>query len=76
VLWPEHFDAAIRVDGVNYGVTPGDQHVPLPYAYVGPDEVPDDPFWNAPFGATLSLGPEPSADAVLAFFRAGRDRLA
>lgn len=74
VLWPEHFDVAIRVDDVNYGVTPGDQHVPEPYAYVGPDEVSDDPFWNASFGATLLLGPDPSAEAIVAFFTSGRDR--
>ena len=32
VLWPEHFDVAIRVGDVNYGVSPGDgsiaQHPP------------------------------------------------
>ena len=72
VLWPEHFDLAIRVDDVNYGVTPGDAHVPEPYAYVGPDEVGDDPFWNAPFGATLLLGPGPSVDSILEFFAKGR----
>ena len=75
VLWPEHFDVAIRVAEVNYGVTPGDRHVPDPYAYVGPGDVPEDPFWNAPFGATLPLGPEPSVEAIAAFFENGRDRL-
>lgn len=74
VLWPEHFDLAIRADDVNYGVTPGDGHVPQPYAYVGPDDVGDDPFWNAPFGATLSLGPDPSVDGILMFFATGRRR--
>jgi len=74
VLWPEHFDVAIRVDDVNYGVTPGDQHVPEPYAYVGPDEVSDDPFWNASFGATLLLGHAPSVEAIVAFFTSGRER--
>ena len=24
VLWPEHFDVAIRVDDANFGVSPGD----------------------------------------------------
>ena len=24
ILWPEHFDLAITIDGVNYGVSPGD----------------------------------------------------
>jgi hypothetical protein len=75
VLWPEHFDVAIRVDGVNYGMSPGDAHVPEPYAYVGPDAVTDDPFWNAAFGAALPLGPEPDADAIATFFAAGRDLL-
>lgn len=75
VLWPEHFDVAIRVDDVNYGVTPGDAHVPQPYAYVGPGELPDGPFWNAPFGATLPLGSDPSVEPITAFFAAGRDLL-
>ena len=73
VLWPEHFDVGIRVQDVNFGVSPGDTAVPEPYAYVGPDVVPDQPFWNAPFGAVLRLGREPSADAIVEFFDAGRD---
>jgi hypothetical protein len=73
VLWPEHFDVGIRVDDVNYGISPGDDAVPEPYAYVGPDEVPGGPFWNAPFGAMLRLGTEPSVDAIVAFFTQGRD---
>ncbi|HTU71924.1 MAG TPA: hypothetical protein VMG38_00255 [Trebonia sp.] len=39
VLWPEHFDVAIRVGDVNYGVSPGDAHLAEPYAYVGPGQV-------------------------------------
>jgi hypothetical protein len=50
VLWPEHFDVGIRVDDVNYGVSPGDAFLAEPYAYVGVDPVPDEEFWNAPFG--------------------------
>ena len=41
---------------VNLGGSPGDQHFPEPYAYVGPwgPARPGDPgFWNAPFGAVL-----------------------
>jgi hypothetical protein len=72
VLWPEHFDVAIRVDEINYGVSPGDDHVPEPYAYVGPSTVTDDPFWNASFGAALPLGDDPSAAAIVDFFTAGR----
>jgi hypothetical protein len=51
VLWPEHFDLGITVEEVNYGVSPGDDHVPVPYAYVGPWAPPaPDGFWNASFG--------------------------
>jgi hypothetical protein len=57
VLWPEHFDIGITVDEVNYGVSPGDSYLEVPYAYVGPWE-PDkftDSFWNAPFGSARPL---------------------
>ena len=30
VLWPEHFDLGISLQEVNYGVSPGDDHVPGP----------------------------------------------
>lgn len=36
VLWPEHFDLAVTLDEVNYGVSPGDGGHRAPYAYVGP----------------------------------------
>ncbi|MGH8930525.1 MAG: hypothetical protein ACRDZO_07800 [Egibacteraceae bacterium] len=36
-LWPEHFDLGIAAAQVNYGVSPGDEHVADPYLYVGPD---------------------------------------
>ena len=68
MLWPEHFDVAIRVEGVNYGVSPGDGYLGEPYAYVGVDPVPSDPFWNAPFGAARPLADLPGVDAVVAFF--------
>ncbi|MGI5127909.1 hypothetical protein ACQEVB_13950 [Pseudonocardia sp. CA-107938] len=32
VIWPEHFDLAITLDEVNYGVSPGDATHPQPYA--------------------------------------------
>jgi hypothetical protein len=37
-LWPEHFDIAIEMgdERANYGFSPGDEHHPEPYAYVGP----------------------------------------
>jgi hypothetical protein len=54
VLWPEHFDVGITAAAVNYGASPGDEHIAEPYLYAGPHggPPPDDPaFWNAPFGA-------------------------
>ncbi|HET7399736.1 MAG TPA: hypothetical protein VFJ94_14560 [Intrasporangium sp.] len=72
VLWPEHFDVGVTVDAVNYGVSPGDSLVPEPYAYVGPHRPRTGDFWNQPFGAATPLGPVPDAEAVLAFFLAGR----
>ena len=41
-LWPEHFDIAIELGAedlgarANYGLSPGDEQHPEPYAYVGP----------------------------------------
>jgi hypothetical protein len=74
ILWPEHFDIAIDVDEVNYGVSPGDSHFDEPYAYVGAwqrDNYRGD-FWNAPFGAARTLAELRDADGVLAFFTEGR----
>jgi hypothetical protein len=76
VLWPEHFDVAISLGEVNYGVSPGDGFLAVPYAYVGPWTVPAaDDFWDAPFGAARSLTDLGDADGVLGFFVEGRDRL-
>jgi len=56
VLWPAHFDVAIRVHDMNFGVSPGDEFIEEPYAYVGVASAPaGDSFWNAPFGAALPL---------------------
>lgn len=55
VLWPEHFDVGIAVDEVNYGISPGDDHCPEPYAYVAPWTPRTGEFWNAPFGAARPL---------------------
>jgi hypothetical protein len=75
VLWPEHFDVAIRVDEVNYGVSPGDGFSAEPYAYVGVAAAAGgDAFWNAPFGAAVPLRELPGAAAVSGFFTEGRDR--
>ncbi|WP_374157075.1 hypothetical protein ACEWX3_16185 [Mycobacterium sp. G7A2] len=55
VLWPEHFDVAVSVSDVNYGVSAGDGYHPTPYAYVGPWIPRTGSFWNAPFGAAYPL---------------------
>ncbi len=73
VLWPEHFDVAVSLDEVNYGVSPGDSFHALPYAYVGPWTVRTGGFWNAPFGAVRSATEFADADGVAAFFLEGRD---
>jgi hypothetical protein len=78
VIWPEHFDIAITLDEVNYGASPGDEHFPEPYLYVGPYGGPPagDAFWNAPFGAALGIAEVQSAADAIAFFQDGRHRLA
>lgn len=73
VLWPEHFDVAIALDEVNYGVSPGDGYLDEPYAYVGPFEPRQGEFWTAPFGAARPL--RELDGAITAFFREGRERL-
>lgn len=70
VLWPEHFDLGISVDEVNYGVSPGDSFLEVPYAYVGP-WTPSEftgSFWNAPFG---SARPVSEIDDLVAYFAQG-----
>ncbi|ODQ92104.1 hypothetical protein BHQ18_03480 [Mycolicibacterium flavescens] len=78
-LWPEHFDVAAVEDEVNYGVSPGDDTHPTPYAYVGPWRTRTGPFWNAPFGALLPLGSTDDVDTLSAgieqFFERGRAEL-
>lgn len=80
VLWPEHFDVALTLDEVNYGVSPGDSYLAEPYAYVGPWRPREGDFWNAPFGAARPLrdltgaGSSADVDEVLAFFTEGRER--
>jgi hypothetical protein len=74
VLWPEHFDLAITVAEVNYGVSPGDAHLPEPYAYVGPWEPREGAFWNAPFGATRALTELSEVESLVDFFHTGSQR--
>jgi hypothetical protein len=75
VLWPEHFDVAIRVDDVNYGVSAGDGFIADPYAYVGVGQVPAaDAFWNAPFGAACPLRELDGLSGTVTFFAEGRER--
>jgi hypothetical protein len=79
VLWPEHFDVGAAEDEVNYGVSPGDDFHPLPYAYVGPWTSRIGDFWNAPFGAFATLDPTLDVDGLAAdiadFFERGRAEL-
>ena len=76
VLWPEHFDLAVTVDEVNYGISPGDGGHAAPYAYVGPWTQREGPFWNAGFGSLCPATELPEAEAVAAYFGAGRQAAA
>ncbi len=78
VLWPEHFDLAVTLDQVNYGVSPGDTYSSAPYAYVGPWSFTagTTEFWNAPFGAARTIDELPTPHAVAQFFRTGREQAA
>jgi hypothetical protein len=76
ILWPEHFDLGVALadEQVNYGVSPGDASLPVPYMYVGPwSPPPVDDYWNQPYGAAREL-PD-SVDDVVAFFEEARARL-
>lgn len=75
VLWPEHFDVGIRLDDVNYGVSPGDGFLGEPYAYVGVDPVPADPYWNAPFGRALPMTAFRGAETLYDFFIEARTQV-
>jgi hypothetical protein len=74
VLWPEHFDLGVALDDVNYGISPGDGFLAEPYAYIGPWQVPDGEFWNAPFGAARPLAEFAGLAELVAFLTEGRDR--
>ena len=72
VLWPEHFDLAIALDGVQYGVSAGDDTIPAPYAYVSPMRPRKGPFWDRPLGAARPLWELPGESAIVSFFAEGR----
>ncbi|QKG26906.1 hypothetical protein [Actinomadura verrucosospora] len=76
VLWPEHFDLAITLDEVNYGISPGDDFLGEPYAYAGPWEPRQGAFWNASVGAARPVRLLPGATALHDFFMEARDRAA
>jgi hypothetical protein len=69
-LWPEHFDLGITRNEANYGVSPGDGFLDVPYAYVGPwsRDGLSGPFWNAPFGAAR---PVAEIDDLVRYFAEG-----
>jgi hypothetical protein len=76
ILWPEHFDIGISIEAerVNFGVSPGDGFIGVPYMYAGPwTPPPVDDFWTQPFGAAREL-PE-TAEEIVAFFEEARRRL-
>ena len=68
MLWPEHFDIGIDAEQVNYGVSPGDDFLAEPYAYVAPWTMQPSELWNAPFGAVRPMTDLDGSDRVLAFF--------
>jgi hypothetical protein len=80
-LWPEHFDMSIELGAeaagarAGYGLSPGDEQHPEPYAYVAPWRPPPaGELWNAEGfpGAELSyaelLSASDQRQAVLDFF--------
>lgn len=74
-LWPEHFDLALSADKINYGGSPGDDYIDVPYLYVGPFEgrpSQPDPFWNQPFGAAIGFDEIASIQDAFEFFDRGR----
>jgi hypothetical protein len=75
ILWPEHFDVAIAIGDVTYGVSPGDRYVDGPYAYVSRPGPFTGEFWNAPFGAARRLDELDGVDGIVAFFHQGSDEV-
>lgn len=79
-LWPEHFDLALESGApdcrANYGVSPGDDVIGEPYAYVGPFTPREGSFWNRDFGAALTYTEVLAGAEVLDFFLQGCSILA
>jgi hypothetical protein len=71
-LWPEHFDLAITLGEANYGGSPPDDEIPLPYLYVGPWKPRVGDFWTEPFGASLLADRDIDVEDAVAFFEEGR----
>ena len=69
VLWPEHVDVALTIDGSDYGISPGDDAIPEPYAYISSTAHQDGAFWNQPFGAARPLTDLPDPNAIAHFYR-------
>jgi hypothetical protein len=75
-LWPEHFDIAIdfgaKTVRATYGISPGDDDHPEPYAYVAPWNPPthtgDDTFWNATGFTGAERPVADDVDEMVAFF--------
>lgn len=76
-IYPEHFDLGMSSGRVNYGASPGDDDIPMPYLYVGPHAGPpdEDAFWNAPFGAARTSQRLRTVQEGLGFLREGHRRL-
>jgi len=60
---------------VNYGCSPGDATFDDPYLYVAPHDGPPvrNDFWNAPFGAAITIGRIHRVDDAVDFFGQGRE---
>jgi hypothetical protein len=77
LLYPEHFDLGSSAGEVNYGFSPGDAAIELPYLYVGPwaGAPVADEFWNAGFGAYRTVEQVEDIEAALGFLRDAHGRL-
>ena len=62
----------VAAAGISYGVSPGDDDIPEPYAYVGPWTPRTGDFWNATFGASRLMTELPETAALTNFFKTGR----